>query len=168
MISFIKKHDSVIAQLLTFFGLLLVVYQLYEGNENGRWENYNAMNLRYYSWYSNMPENVETDTCVPFSEQSNEVKKWARSYFNLYSEEYWLYKEGLIPEEMWTKRIENGVYVNLKTYPLLVRGYYYWKAKHAFNHPEDFRVLVDAKLEKLKPELKLLECKPSSPNSKPK
>lgn len=119
-----------------------------------------------------MPKNMDVDTCVPFSEQEQDVKRWARTYFNLYSEEYWLYLEGLIPEEMWTKRIDNGVNVNLTSYPLLVRGYEYWRGKSSFVHPEGFRKLVDSKLVSLKDELKLVDCsekntpKESKPDSK--
>jgi len=159
MKNFFKKYEIVIAHSLTILGLAFVFYQLYQSNEHKRWENYNAMNLRYYEWYANMPQNMDVDTCVPFSEQKQEVKRWARTYFNLYSEEYWLYLEKLIPEEMWTKRIDNGVDVNLKTYPLLVRGYKYWREKDSFVHPDGFRDLVDKKLMSLKSELKLLSCK---------
>jgi len=162
MKGFLRRYENAIAHLLTILGLGLVVYQLYQGNEHKRWENYNAMNLRYYEWYANMPENMDIDSCVPFPEQKQEVKRWARTYFNLYSEEYWLYLEKLIPEEMWTKRIDNGVNVNLVTYPLLVRGYEYWREKDSFAHPKRFRELVDSKLVSLKGKLKLIDCKTSN------
>ena len=150
MKQFLSKYETSIAHLLTIVGLIFVWLQLHQSNEHKKWENYNAMNLRYYEWYANMPPNMDVDTCTPFSEQRQQVKRWARTYFNLYSEEYWLYLENLIPEEMWTKRIDNGVNVNLKTYPLLVRGYVYWKSRGAFMHPEGFRALVEHKLTMLK------------------
>ena len=158
MLKFFKNYGEIIAHTFTFIGLFLVVYQLYQGNENKRWENYNVMNLRYYEWYSKIPENAAIDTCEPFSKQSNETKKWVRAYFNLYSEEYWLFLNGLIPQEMWTKRIDNGVDVNLKTYPVLVRGYWYWRDIGTFNHPEGFKQIVNSKLKKLEGNLKLLNC----------
>lgn len=67
-----------------------------------------------------------------------------------YSEEYWLYKNNLMPKEMWTKRIDNGVQVNLKTYPALIKGYFYWRDKGAFNHPAEFRQLVESKIKKIR------------------
>lgn len=158
MRKFLSKYEALIAHLFTIAGLVFVWLQLHQSNEHKKWENYNAMNLRYYEWYANMPPNMDVDTCTPFSEQPQQVKRWARTYFNLYSEEYWLYLEDLIPEEMWTKRIDNGVNVNLKTYPLLVRGYSYWKSKDSFVHPEGFREHVEHKLEMLKGELKLKNC----------
>ena len=117
------------------------------------------MTRRYYEWLSNVPGGMEADSCVPFGAQNEAVKKWARAYFDLYSEEYWLYKNGLIPAEMWTVRIDSGVNVNLISYPLLVRGYEYWKAQGLFTHPEDFRKLVDEKLLKLKDNLRLKDCR---------
>lgn len=54
--------------------------------------------------------------------------------------------------------------VNLKSYPLLDRGYSYWESKDSFVHPEGFRTHVERKLEVLKGELKLKNCegKPAS------
>ncbi|MBI1424430.1 MAG: hypothetical protein GC149_13380 [Gammaproteobacteria bacterium] len=158
MLKILRKYEALIAHLFTITGLVFVWLQLHQSNEHKKWENYNAMNLRYYEWYANMPDKMDVDTCVPFSKQPQEVKRWARTYFNLYSEEYWLYQEDLIPKEMWTKRIDNGVNVNLETYPLLVRGYAYWKSKNAFVHPDGFRSHIARKLEMLKGELKLKKC----------
>ena len=158
MKKFLSEYGALIAHLLTIVSLILVWLQLYQSNEHKKWENYNAMNLRYYEWYANMPPNMDVDTCIPFSKQPQQVKRWVRAYFNLYSEEYWLYLENLIPEEMWTKRIDNGVDVNLKTYPLLVRGYNYWKSRGAFIHPEGFRDHVERKLVMLKGDLRLRDC----------
>jgi len=157
--AFIKTYESVIAHVLTILGIAIVVYQLMQSNEHKRWENYNSLNLRYYSLYSEIPTVLKSDSCKPFKFQDKKVKVWVRSYFNLYSEEYWLYLNNLIPEEMWTIRINNGVDVNLLRYPLLVRGYEYWKEQGAFVHPNDFKKLVEDKIKSLNQELKLLECK---------
>ena len=161
MKDFVKTYIPVISGVLTVVALIAVWRQLYQGNEHRKWETYNAMNLRYSEWYAKMPRDMDVDSCLPFDKQDAEVKRWVRAYFSLYSEEYWLYLNGLLPEDLWTKRIDNGVDINLKAYPMLVRGYEYWKGQGSFLHPEEFRKLVDAKLEKLKPELKLLACKPA-------
>jgi hypothetical protein len=70
---------------------------------------------------------------------SSSDKRWVRQYFDLYSEELWLFDNKLIPEQMWTKRIYCGVRINLRTYPTLIDGYYYWKSKGSFTHPVTFR-----------------------------
>lgn len=156
--SFLKKYEVVFAHGLTLVGIGFVVVQLYQSNEHKRWENFNDLNIRYYEWYSNTPKDLDDDLCSPFDEQNEKIKKWTRTYFNLYSEEYWLYQNNLIPKDMWELRIDNGVDVNLTSYPQLVRGYQYWKEKGAFVHPSDFRSLVDAKLEKLKPNMPSNKC----------
>jgi len=149
---------SIISLIVSIIGVGYVHSQLRQANEHKKWENYNLMTRRYYEWFSNVPGGMETDSCVPFGTQNDAIKKWARAYFDLYSEEYWLYKNELIPAEMWTVRIDSGVNVNLISYPLLVRGYEYWKTQGLFVHPEDFRKLVDEKLLKLKDKLRLKGC----------
>jgi hypothetical protein len=67
-----------------------------------------------------------------------------RQYFDLYSEEYWLYLNDLIPKEMWTHRIHGGVRVNLNNYPALVEGYRHWKEQGAFTHPVEFQSEVES------------------------
>lgn len=158
MTKFLKKYELVIAHALTLVGIGFVVAQLYQSNEHKRWENFNDLNIRYYEWYSNIPENLNNDLCGPFEELDEQIKKWTRTYFNLYSEEYWLYQNNLIPEEMWELRIDNGVDVNLVSYPQLIRGYQYWKKQGAFVHPANFRKLVDEKLNKLKSKMPDNNC----------
>ena len=98
-----------------------------------------------------MPDEIDKDkdSYVPFNDRTMKVKNWTKTYFDLYAEEYWLYTEGLIPKEMWTKMIDKGVDVNLVSFPVLVQGYEYWKDKKSFTHPEGFINLVDEKLIKL-------------------
>ena len=152
---------STVSLIVSIFGVWYVHSQLQQANEHKKWENYNSMNRRYYEWFAKVPVGMDVDSCAPFATQEDAVKKWARAYFDLYSEEYWLYKNGLIPAEMWTMRIDSGVNVNLVSYPILVRGYEYWKTQGLFVHPEDFRKLVDDKLLKLKDKLRLKDCKPN-------
>lgn len=72
-----------------------------------------------------------------------EAKRWVRQYFDLYSEEYWLFLNERIPNAMWTRRIHGGVRVNLNMYPALVDGYRYWKAEGSFTHPVEFQAEVE-------------------------
>lgn len=102
-----------------------------------QWINFNEMNLRYADMLREITSN-DYSKC-----DLNETNKiWTRRYFNLYSEEYWLYEKKLIPEEMWKDRIRPGVVVNLKEYPWLIKGYRYWRDKGAFSHPNGFYDIV--------------------------
>jgi hypothetical protein len=73
-----------------------------------------------------------------------ELQRWVRQYFDLYSEESWLFEKNLIPKEMWTHRIHGGVRVNLGKYPALIEGYNYWKTAGAFTHPDNFQLIVES------------------------
>lgn len=44
---------------------------------------------------------------------------------------------------MFNERIRPSVVVNLREYPMLVEGYNYWIGQGAFNHPEDFKKVVE-------------------------
>lgn len=118
--------------------------QLEHANEQRRWQNYNEMNVRYAQLYESIPDQIVSG-CVPqdFHSLEPKTKRWVRQYFDLYSEEYWLFENKLIPEEMWSRRIYGGVRVNLGRYPALIEGYGYWKAAGAFTHPDHFKEVVE-------------------------
>lgn len=158
---------SALGLFLTFGGLMLVYAQLQQANEHQKWNNYNQLNIHYSALYRDLPEELEATTCKRFDKLTVSGKKWIRSYFNLYSEEHYLYQQNLIPEEMWTKRIDNGVEVNMLSYPVIVEGYEKWKERGSFKHPEEFIAFVDAKISKLRTKLDgvLAQCKKSvAPN----
>ena len=138
------------ALVCSIVGLFFVAYQLKQANESQKWGNFNQLNIHYYDLYRELPQELHDSACKEFVSVGDSSKKWIRSYFDLYSEENWLYEEGLIPEEMWTKRIDGGVRVNLLTYPTLVDGYEYWKKVGAFRHPPSFIPMVDKKIMALK------------------
>ena len=157
---------STSAIVLTSIGLLFVYLQLKQSNEHQRWINYNQLNLHYSTLYRKMPDELHRSSCKKFSELELEGQRWIRSYFNLYSEEHYLYQQNLIPVEMWTKRVENGVTVNLKHYPVLVEGYRYWKNEGSFKHPTAFIPFVDKKLNGLEKDINqiLSKCNQSKSN----
>jgi len=152
---------SAIGLFLTFGGLILVDAQLKQGNEHQKWNNYNQLNIHYSALYRDLPEELEAASCIRFDELKPNGKKWIRSYFNLYSEEHYLFQQNLIPEEMWTKRIDNGVEVNMLSYPVIIEGYEHWKGRGSFKHPNNFVTFVDAKISILRPRIDsvLAECK---------
>lgn len=135
----------------TFLGVIVAIIGIWfasaQNNRHRRWQNYNEMNLRYSVLYENMPSEVAQDGGLSFADLPEESKRWVRQYFDLYSEEYWLYQNNLIPKEMWTERIDVGVKVNLNQYPVMIKGYLYWKENGSFNHPDDFREVVEKKIE---------------------
>lgn len=159
---------SVAVLFLTFWGLMLVYAQLKQANEHQKWNNYNQLNIHYSTLYRELPEELEAASCKGFDELPPTGKKWIRSYFNLYSEEHYLFLEHLIPNEMWTKRIDNGVEVNMLSYPVIIEGYENWKKRGSFSHPEEFIPFVDKKVAALKPRIVevLAQCnRPVTPNS---
>jgi hypothetical protein len=158
---------SAVGLFLTFWGMTLVYAQLKQANDHQKWNNYNQLNIHYSTLYSALPEELEAASCKRFEQLSPIGKKWIRSYFNLYSEEHYLFLEHLIPDEMWTKRIDNGVEVNMLSYPVIIEGYEHWRKRGSFTHPEEFIAFVDKKIAILKPRLveALAQCnKPATPN----
>lgn len=130
---------AAVGSFLAYGQLKATSAQLEQANDQRRWQNYNEMNVRYAELYKTIPEAIASG-CVPenFEKLNPETKRWVRQYFDLYSEEYWLVQNNLIPEQMWSHRIYKGVRVNLAKYPALVEGYRYWKAAGSFTHPERF------------------------------
>ena len=161
---FLKTYGKTFAEWGTFLGVVLACIGIYiaygqlkttnkqmeQANEQGRWQNYNELNVRYAELYKNLPDSISSGKRFDFEKSPTECRRWVRQYFDLYSEEYWLFKNNLIPSEMWTRRIYSGVRVNLKSYPALIDGYYYWKAKGSFTHPDDFSTVVDSAIQDAK------------------
>lgn len=120
-------------------------------------ENYNYFNRVYDEWYSEMPDrfkNIDNDkewAKISFDSLNNEEEAWIRRYFNLYSQEYYFYKEKMIPKDMWLNLIhgekcEGAAMRNFKKYPILLEGYEYWKNNRSFNHPKGFTKMLDHKI----------------------
>jgi len=164
MLQWLKKSSKPYAEWATFLGFIaacigiFMAYgqlrtanaQLEQANDQRRWQNYNELNIRYAQLYENIPKDIASGCTGGFANIEPDTKRWVRQYFDLYSEEYWLFLNDLIPKEMWTHRIHGGVRVNLNNYPALVEGYRYWKEQGAFTHPVEFqpeveRAIVDAK-----------------------
>ena len=153
MLNYLKAYEEPASRwvmvVVTILGVWMVYHQLTAVYEQSRWQYYNDLNARYAAFYESIPSEISSGKETDFDKVEPQAKRWVRQYFDLYSEEYWLYKNRLIPEEMWTKRIRSGVRVNLREYPLLVSGYRYWKEKGAFKHPDGFleeaeRAIADA------------------------
>lgn len=136
---------TVLALIAAIIGGCVAYAQLKLANEQRRWQNYNEMNVRYAELYKNIPIDIASGCSTDnFENLPSETKRWVRQYFNLYSEEYWLYLNKLIPDEMWTKRIHGGVRVNLSQYPALISGYRYWRDRGSFTHPSSFQTEVES------------------------
>jgi len=141
------------ANVLTFIALLFSIYfacqQLKELRVQRQWQNFNEMNIRYADLLGKIPEEIKLDS-DSIESVNPQTKIWIRQYFDLYSEECWLNEEELLPKDMWKNRIRPGVVLNLKEYQILEHGYFYWKDKGAFNHPEDFHKVVEGDINNAK------------------
>lgn len=142
---------AAVGGFMAYGQLKITSAQLEQANEQRRWQNYNEMNVRYAQLYESIPDQIISG-CVPddFKSLEPKTKRWVRQYFDLYSEEYWLFVNNLIPKEMWTRRIHGGVRVNLSKYPALIEGYSYWKAAGSFTHPDDFQLIAESAIKDAK------------------
>ena len=146
-----QKKDSIITSenvtiFFGFFGLVFVISQMSQSNSHKKWDNYNSMNQAYGSLYAQISSEMLDEPCRHFSQLSQSEKKWIRNYFDLYAEEYWLDKRGLIPSEMFDKLIAGGVKVNFQQYPVMVTGYDYWQNEGAFGFPTGFKTYLEDKI----------------------
>jgi len=135
--------------IVALFAVGVAIYTVCQAIEQFQWQNYNNLNQRYSVTLGGIPEYIAKEKQGVFNTLSAKDKAWIRSYFNLTSEEYYLYKHNLIPSEMWEKRILNGLLLNLKSYPALVEGFVYWKSKGAFNNPDDFITVIESQIAKV-------------------
>ncbi|MHB8811032.1 MAG: hypothetical protein ACYC9M_13635 [Desulfobulbaceae bacterium] len=119
----------------------LAVDQLKTVNRHNQWNNYNLLNLRYGDLLSEVP--VEMATGTEYQTLGEDSKLWIRRYFDLTSEEYWLYLNNLIPNDMWEKRIVEGIKINMEEYPSLKPGLLYWGKKKGYSHPDDFLQIIE-------------------------
>lgn len=134
----IAHWATVLTAILFLISICLARQQLNQMKLERQWKNFNEMNFRYADMLREITSN---DYAKCDLNETNKI--WTRRYFDLYSEEYWLSEEKLIPKEMWENRIRPGVVVNLKEYPILEAGYHYWKNKGAFSHPNGFYGIVE-------------------------
>lgn len=141
-----SEWAQIVTCIIAALGLYVAYSQLSQLNEDQRWKNYTELNSRYADLYREFPKTILIDLQIEFSKTSPATKRAVRQYFDLYSEEFWLYQEALIPKEMWTQRIRNGAMVNLNEYSALISGYYYWKEKGAFKHPAEFQVEIEKQI----------------------
>lgn len=138
----LKENSPTIAHLAAVLGVVagicIALNQFDQIDRHRKWQNFNDMNIRYANLFIQMHEKI-IEGGTPFEKLEPRDQLWIRQYFDLTSEEYWLHEKDLIPEDMWEKRIMCGVIVNLRKYPVLKEGYYYWQGEGLFAHPEKFR-----------------------------
>jgi len=130
---------AAIGVYLTYCSLDSLNKQMTQTHEQLTWQNYNHLNERYSNLMTKLA--VAAEEGKTFENLSHENKWVIRQYFDLTSEEYWLYMNNLLPEEMWEHRILPGLKINIKS-ELISEGFSYWQSQGAFNHPEGFIDLV--------------------------
>lgn len=130
--------------------------QLYKMNEFNKFENYKYYNKVYKEWYQSIPPKIKSNLSsaskkIQLHELDAVELVWVRQYFELYSQEYYLFKKNMLPKDMWLELIhgpgcKGAAIRNLHIHPVLLEGYLYWKEKGAFHHPSDFTEILDQKL----------------------
>lgn len=157
-------HDSCMV-VFTFIGLLgtiIVLFcintQLHQSVTFNKFDNFKYYNKIYDDWYDDMPKEISVNEKAPFSTLNSDGQAWVRRYFNLYSQEYYLSENKMLPDGMWNGLIHGckdgkvrAAFRNLQKYPALLEGYFCWKKEEgAFAFPEDFVNMLDRDLETCK------------------
>lgn len=136
--------------------MFLIGFQIVQSYSYKKFDNFLEFNKMYDSWYGNMPAKFSENAAIPFDSLDGTDKAWVRKYFNIYVQEYYFYKNGMIPPEMWENLIHGcrdgkllAAFCNLKKYPALLEGYCDWKHETgSFRFPEDFREIFEKDLKK--------------------
>lgn len=148
---------TAVGVFITFIGILYIHCQLKQSIEFKKYDNFKYFNKIYDDWYDDMPLQIVHNEEASFSTLDASGKAWVRRYFNLYAQEYYLYKKEMIPKEMWEKLIHgckedktlNSAFRNIQRYPSLLEGYYDWKQdSNAFGFPSDFTTMLENELGK--------------------
>jgi hypothetical protein len=127
-----------------------IIYQFQQSNKLKQFDNYNYFNKVYSDWYDEISDDIKKNTS--WEKLNNKDQAWVRRYFDLYSQEYYFYRNKMIPPAMWEELIHgkndcNGAaIVNFRRFPILVTGYIEWKKMGAFKYPTDFINVLDKKL----------------------
>jgi hypothetical protein len=97
-----------------------------------KWQNYNLLNVRYSDHMLSIPESVSKNI-VEFSKLTPKDRIWIRAYLDLSAEEYWLYKNHLLPEKMWENKISKGIIDNFDEFPMIREGFIHYKNRNSIS-----------------------------------
>ena len=135
---------GVITLLVTARKVHLAAKNIDTTNNHLKVNNYRALNLRYANLLAEVAEvQEEMGKQKNFMDLSAKSKLWVRRYFDLTSEEFWLYHQNLIHEEMWERGIICGIRMNMKEYPALKAGLLFWGKQDGYSHLSGFVEIIE-------------------------
>lgn len=140
----INALAAIVTAVVACLAYGLAYEPLRQADLHKRWQNYNDINSRYAELYKDLPLELDSPGTPESTEPSPALRRWARRYFDLTSEEYWLHLQGLLPQQTWECRIAPGVAQNLRQHKNLRLAYEAWKKDVANVHPADFVVAIDS------------------------
>jgi len=140
----VEVTSILILLILSIFTLIAVFIEHNQAKEFKKYENYIHYNKLYSEWYATFAERKKHKG--DYSKMPEIKKADVRAYFNLYRQEYYMYKHDMIPKEMWEKAIHgtDGIcntraMIDINRYRILKEGYIDWKKAGEFSEPADFK-----------------------------
>ncbi len=98
-------YRDYIISISVVIAIFTLVYQLYIHNKQLKMQTFFHYTERYQNILINLPIDIESNNFQLNSlkkEEKEEILKWLRAYFDLCSEEYYLYNRKLIDDSAWT------------------------------------------------------------------
>lgn len=136
--SWIQAICAIVTAVTAVFAYDFAKTQLEQAEAHKQWQNYNDLNSRYAALFSEIPAQLKGTGIASANEFDPKTQNWARRYFDLTSEEYWLHTKRLLPAGMWPCRIAPGIVLNFKEFHNLELAYEHWKTTAVQIHPSRF------------------------------
>jgi len=97
--------ENYIALFGALIALVAACRQMKKMTDHLRLQNFIEYTKRYQEIFMNLPADIcspHFDLCNPEKKQKENTTKYIRAYFDLCSEEYFLYVKKCIHDEVWT------------------------------------------------------------------
>lgn len=141
---------STLAQVVTAIATCYLIWfahkQFEQADLHKQWQNYNDINSRYAELYKELPAALSSASVSDAAHPDKASINWARRYFDLTSEEYWLHQNRLLPNQMWHCRIAPGIARNFSEIGNLKIAYEQWKRDFGATAMPDFVQETDSLL----------------------
>lgn len=124
--------------VIAFLAYEFTKEQFEQAENHKRWQNYNDLNSRYAALFADIPTQLQEAHISTANDLDQKTRNWARRYFDLTSEEFWLHTKHLLPLDMWPCRIAPGVAQNFQEFRNMKLAYEHWKNTTVQIHPAGF------------------------------